>query len=129
MSQENVEIVRRAFEYEISGRGEPEVLAIFDPDVVMKPVEEGASYGVEAIRDNFEHWQSAWEDLVVTVEEIIDGGDRVVLAAHHRGRGRGSGIDVDARYYEIYTLLAGKIIRIDEYTERAAALKAAGLRE
>jgi ketosteroid isomerase-like protein len=129
MSQENVEIVRRAFEYEISGRGGSGVLAIFDPDVVMKPVEEGASYGVEAIRDNFQHWQSAWEDLVVTVEEIIDGGDRVVLAAHHRGRGRGSGIDVDPRYYEVYTLLAGTIIRVDEYTERAAALEAAGLRE
>jgi hypothetical protein len=32
MSQENVEIVRRAFEYEISGRGDvTEVLAGFDP--------------------------------------------------------------------------------------------------
>jgi ketosteroid isomerase-like protein len=79
MSQENVEVVRRAFEYEISGRGNTaEVLAIFDPDVVMNPVEEGASYGVDAIRDNFEHWQSAWEDLQVTIEEIIDAGDRVV---------------------------------------------------
>jgi ketosteroid isomerase-like protein len=65
----------------------------------------------------------------VTIEEIIDAGDRVVLSAHHRGRGRGSGIKVDARYYEVYTLRDGKIIRVDEYTERIAALEAAGLSE
>src|SRR3954452_14749517 len=129
MSQENVELVRRAFEYEVSGHGTAEVLASFDPYVVMKPVEEGASYGVEAIRDNFEHWQSAWENLEVTIEEIIDAGDRVILSARHRGRGRGSGIEIDARYYEVYSLSRGKIVRVDEYTERDEALEAAGLSE
>jgi ketosteroid isomerase-like protein len=129
MSQENVEIVRRAFEYEISGRGSVEGLACFDRDVVMNPVEESPSYGVNAIRDNFEHWQGAWEELEVTVEETIDAGDRVVLSAHHRGRGRGSGIKVDARFYEVYTLREGKIVRVDEFTERAEALEAAGLSE
>ena len=129
MSQENVEIVRRAFAYEVHGQGDrAEAEAIFDPNVVMKPVEEGASYGRDAIRDNFEHWQGAWEDLEVTIEEIIDAGDRVVLSAHHRGRGRGSGIKVDARLYEVYTLRRGKVIRVDEFTERTAALEAAGLR-
>jgi ketosteroid isomerase-like protein len=48
MSQENVEIVRRAFEYLSSGRGSSEVLASFDPNFVMKPVETGATYGVNA---------------------------------------------------------------------------------
>ena len=125
-----MEIVRRAFAYEVYGHGDrAEAEAIFDPNVVMKPVEEGASYGRDAIRDNFEHWQGAWEDLEVTIEEIIDAGDRVVLTAHHRGRGRGSGIKIDARLYEVYTLSRGKVIGVDEYTERAEALEAAGLRE
>jgi ketosteroid isomerase-like protein len=129
MSQENVEIVRRAFQYLASGRGGSEVLASFDPNVVMKPVETGATCGVNAIRDNFERWQSTFDEIEVTVEEIIDAGDRVVHCAHWRGRGTGSGIKVDARYYEVYTLRDGKIIRVDEYTERAEALKAAGLSE
>ena len=38
MSEENFEIVRRAFEYLVSGRGGSDVQARFDPDVVMKPV-------------------------------------------------------------------------------------------
>jgi len=129
MSEENVEIVRRAFEYLASGLGGSEVLASFDPNVVMKPVETGATYGLNAIRDNFERWKSTFGEIDVTVEEIIDAGDRVVHSAHWRGRGRGSGIKVDARYYEVYTLRNGKIIRVNEYTERAEALEAAGLSE
>jgi ketosteroid isomerase-like protein len=129
MSEENVEIVRRAFQYLVSGHGGSEVQASFDPNVVMKPVETGETYGVNAIRDNFDRWQSTFDELEVTVEEMIDAGDRVVHSAHWRGRGRGSGIKIDARYHEVYTLRDGKIIRVHEYTERADALEAAGLEE
>jgi ketosteroid isomerase-like protein len=130
MSEENVEIVRRAFAYEIYGVGDrAEAEAIFDPNFVMNPTEEGPSYGLDAIRDNFERWASAWEDLQVTAEEFLDAGDRVLVTEHHRGRGRGSGIEVDTRLYSVYTLRDGKVIRADEYGERAEALKAAGLRK
>ena len=73
--------------------------------------------------------QSAFDELKVTVEEIIDAGDQVVVVAHHQGRGRESGVEVDTRFYEVYTLREGKVSRVDEYTERAEALEAAGLRE
>jgi ketosteroid isomerase-like protein len=130
MSAENVEIVRRAFAYEMYGLGDrAEAEAIFDPYVVMKPTEEGPSYGLDAIRDNFEHWKVAWEELDVTIEELIDAGDRVFLTAHHRGRGRGSGVEVDTRLYSVYTLRDGKVLRIDEYADRAEALEAVGLAE
>src|SRR5215475_3066335 len=116
MSEENVEIVRGAFQYLASGLGGSEVLASFDPDVVMKPVETGATYGLNAIRDNFERWKSTFGEIDVTVEEIIDAGDRVVHSAHWRGRGSGSGIKVDARYYEVYTLRDGNFINDTENT-------------
>ncbi|HEX3262823.1 MAG TPA: nuclear transport factor 2 family protein [Solirubrobacterales bacterium] len=130
MSQENVEVVRRAFAYEVYGRGDrAEAEAIFDPYVVMKPTEEGPSHGLDAVRDNFEHWREAWDELEVRVEEVIDAGDRVLLTAHHRGRGQGSGVEVDTRFYEVYMLRDGKVVRVDEFSERAEALEAAGLRE
>jgi ketosteroid isomerase-like protein len=130
MSQVNVEIVRRAFEFEVSGQGgRAEALADFDPNVVMNPVEEAPSYGLNAFRDNFKRWSSAWDELEVTAEEFIDGGDRVLVIARHRGRGRGSGAEVETLFYEVYTLRAGKIVRVDEFTKRAEALEAAGLRE
>ena len=130
MSRENVEIARRAFAYEISGEGDrADAERIFDPYVVMNPTEEGASYGLDAVRDNFEHWKSAWDDLEVTVKELTDAGDRVFLTAHHQGRGRGSGVPVDTHLYVVYTLRDGKVIRVDEYAERSEALEAAGLSE
>ena len=125
MSRENVEIVRRAFDYEKYGVGEAR--AIFDPDVVMTSIDEEPKYGPDAMRDDWEQWASAWEELKVTPEEIIDAGDQVVVVAHHQGRGRGSGMQIDSRYYEVYTLREGKVSRQDEYIERAEALEAVGL--
>ena len=132
MSEENVEVVRKAIAYEYYGVGESaEAEAIFDPHVVMNPIhviDEEPSYGPGAMRDDWERWTSAFEELKVTFEEIVDAGDQVVVVAHHQGRGRGSGVEVDARFYEVYTLRDGKVSRVDEYTERAEALEAAGLR-
>jgi ketosteroid isomerase-like protein len=128
MSEENVEIVRRAFAYEHYGVGDrAEAEALFDPHVVMNPTEEGPSYGPDAMRDDFARWASAFEELRVTAEEVIDAGDQVVLVAHHQGRGRKSGVVVDTRFYEVYTLREGKVSRVDEFNEMAEALEAAGL--
>jgi ketosteroid isomerase-like protein len=69
------------------------------------------------------------KELEVTTEEFIDAGDRVLVTAHHRGRGRGSGIEVDRRFYLVYSLRNGKVARADEYADRTEALEAAGLSE
>jgi ketosteroid isomerase-like protein len=130
MSQGNVEIVRRAFAYEIHGVGDrAEAEEIFDPNVVMNPSDEGPSYGFDAMRADYERWASVFEELSVTIEEIIDAGDQIVVVAHHEGRGRKSGVKVDTRFYEVYTVHEGKVSRVDEFTERAEALEAAGLQE
>src|SRR5262245_57228027 len=129
MSQENVEVVRRAWEYEMFGRGGEGAVAYFASDFVMNPVEEEPSFGRAAIRENFQRFASAWDDLQVSAEEFIDAGDRVFVAAHFRGRGRASGITVETRLYEVYTLRDRKVVRVDEFTDRAEALEAAGLRE
>jgi ketosteroid isomerase-like protein len=130
MSEENVEIVRRAFAYEVYGVGDrAEAEAIFDPNFVMNPTEEGLSYGLDAMQSKWERWTGAWDELEVTAEEFIDAGDRVLVTAYHRGRGRGSGLEVGTRFYELYTLRDGKVVRVDEFTDRPEALEAAGLSE
>jgi ketosteroid isomerase-like protein len=95
----------------------------------MNPVEEEPSHGRTAIRDNFHRFASAWDHLQVSAEQFIDAGDRVFVAAHFRGRGRASGITVETRLYEVYTLCNHKVVRVDEFTDRDEALEAAGLRE
>jgi ketosteroid isomerase-like protein len=130
MSQENVEVVRRAIAYEYYGVGDrAEAEAIFDPQVVLNPIDEEASSGFDAMRSDMERWASAFDELKVTIEEIIDAGDQVVVVAHHQGRGRASGVEIDTRFYEVYALREGKVLRVDEYTERAEAFEAVGLWE
>ena len=49
-------------------------------------------------------------EIEATAEEFIDAGDRVVVSAYFKGRGRGSGIEVAARFYDVYTLRDGKVV-------------------
>ncbi len=128
MSQENVEIVRKAVA--AYARGDLDAaLTNADPDIVWNPVEEAATQGQDAIRANVERWETDWEDYEATPEEYIDAGDQVLVTIHWSGRGRGSGVEVDIRTYMVYTLRDGKVIRMDEFTERSDALEAAGLSE
>ena len=85
--------------------------------------------GHDAVRASLARWKGEWDDYEVMPEEFVDSGDRVVATVHLRGRGRGSGVEIDARFYEVYTLRDGKIVRMDQFTERSEALEAAGLRE
>jgi ketosteroid isomerase-like protein len=124
VSRENVEVVRRGFE--AYGRGE-DFPAIFDPGIVWNPAEEEAMQGLDAVRAYMQRWESSWERLEMAPEEFIDAGDRVLVTVHFSGRGRETGIEVDARLYEVYTLDRGKVVRMDEFTERSEALQAAGL--
>ena len=128
MSEENVEIVRKSVE--AYARGDLDTaLTYADPDIAWNPVEEAATQGHDAIRANLERWETDFEDFEATPEEYIDAGDQVLVTVHWSGRGRGSGLQVDIRTYQVITLRDGKTIRMDEFTERFEALEAAGLSE
>ena len=128
MSQENLEIVRKAVE--AYARGDLDTaLTHADPDIVWNPVEEAATQGQDAIRANVERWEIDFDDFEATPEEYIDAGDQVLVTIHWSGRGRGSGLQVDIRTYMVFTARDGTLIRMDEFTERSEALEAAGLSE
>jgi ketosteroid isomerase-like protein len=125
MSRPNVEIAQGLLE--ACSRGNlDEALADADPEIVWNPSQEGESRGIDAVRATMERWETAFEDLEVTPEETIEVGDRVVVKTHVSGRGRGSGVDVDTRSYMVWTIRNGKVTRMDEFTDRADALEAAG---
>jgi ketosteroid isomerase-like protein len=66
----------------------------------------------------------------IEVEEVIDGGrDRVLAILRILARGRSSGAPVYQRVFSVIIVRDGKIARIHDYTERAKALEATGLRE
>ena len=124
MSEENVEIVRRFLAVEID-----EALTYADPRIVWNPVEESSAQGHEAVRASLVRWKGEWDNYELIPEEFTDTGDRVIVTVRLRGRGRVSGIEVDARFYDVFTLRDRKIVRMDQFTEPSEALEAAGLRE
>jgi ketosteroid isomerase-like protein len=124
MPQENVEVVRRFLDLPVD-----EALAYADPGIVWNPTEESAAQGHDAVRASLVRWKAEWDDYELLPEEFEPTGDRVVVAVRMRARGRASGIPVDARFYDVYTLRNGKISRMDQFTRRSEALEAAGLRE
>jgi ketosteroid isomerase-like protein len=128
MSEENIAVIRDLWDAYACGDFE-RVLEFCDPHVVMITLEEGPLYGVDAARRNHERWKEAWKETEITLEKVVDAGDHVFLTACFRARGRGSGVEVRARLYEVYTMRNRKILRVDEFGEKAHALEAAGLRE
>ena len=128
MSEENVELVREV--WKAYSRGDYERVAGFhDPDIAVVTLEDGAVHGNDAVLANYKRWDEAWEGAVTTLEEVTGQGDRVLVAVRFHARGRASGVEVESRFYEVYTVRDGKVLRIDEYEDRTEALKAAGLSE
>ena len=123
-----MEIVREAWDA-YSRRDYDRLAGIHDPHIVVITLEDGAVYGNDAVLANYERWHEAWEVAETTVEEVIGHGDRVFVTVRFQGRGRASGIEIDTRLYEVFTLRDAKVLRIDEYERRAEALDAAGLSE
>jgi ketosteroid isomerase-like protein len=128
MSQENVEIAQR-FLVSCAHGDLDGALAYADPKIVWNPTQEGQAEGITAVRATMKRWEESFEDLELTYEETIDAGDRVLIETHVSGRGRGSGVEVNTRSYMLWTLQGNEVVRMDEFTERADALEAAGLSE
>ena len=132
MSQENVEIVRRAF---LSGRDWEGMLELVDPDVELHGtvggLEEGhVSRGADQIRQRFEAEDNeVWDEHRIEPVRFIDAGERVVVIQHESQRGRGSGVEVEIDTASVFDVRGGRIVRIQPYMDPAEALEAVGLSE
>ena len=124
MSQENVKIVRRFLVVDVD-----EALTYADPGIVWNPIEESSTQGHDAVRASLARWKGEWDDYKLMPEDFVDRGDRVVVTVRLRGRGRRSGVEIDARFYDLYTLRDGKIVRMDQFTDRSEAFAAVGQAE
>jgi ketosteroid isomerase-like protein len=133
MSQENVEIVRQA--YEAFNLRDLDALAeLAEPDWVMDWSRSiGPQRGVYQGRAGVEAWiaaiSEAFESFEILPLEHVGAGDRIVVPTRVKGRGRGSGVVVDAEGVTLWELERGKVARLTLYGTRREALEAAGLKE
>jgi ketosteroid isomerase-like protein len=60
--------------------------------------------------------------------EVIDAGpDMIVTVTRFRGRGRASGVEVEAIGAALWTLCRGKVSNLSFYQSRDTALRAVGV--
>jgi ketosteroid isomerase-like protein len=109
-------------------------LATCTRDAVMIPAREWPENapirGAEAIWDFYVEVTATWEEGSFELGEIIEARDDTVIAnARREARGKASGAGVTFSYWTVGTYRNGKAIRIEWFSDRAAALEAAGLRE
>ena len=134
MSQENVEVARRAYDsflrsdwYSMS--------ELIDPDFEFRGtvggLEEGRiARGAQQFRDVFEKEDlDAWEERRFEPEDFIDAGDCVVVLQREYRRGRASGVELETETAVVFEVRDGRVMRIQGYMDRASALEAVGLPE
>jgi ketosteroid isomerase-like protein len=128
MSQENVEIVRAAFE--AYNRGDLDALTQFyDPDVVFETLLLGTHRGNEAIRVLYEENRKTLSGYRLDPIELIDAGNKVVADVQVIGVGPASQIAMEDRdrFALLFTIRNGRTVRQQSFRNREDALEAAGL--
>jgi ketosteroid isomerase-like protein len=125
MSQENVEVVRRAWEA-FDRHDNKSALRLYDPEVeIHVGLTGGEVYrGLVGVEDFFRDWLATWDDYGSQVEEWIDAGDDVIAVIRVWGRGRQSGAVVEERQAHVWTLRHGRLWKLRRYETRAEAVKA-----
>jgi ketosteroid isomerase-like protein len=133
MSQENVEAVRAVYEEWGKGNFSEAGVDLYDPDILFIPrrdyAEKGRYLGTEGIAEFMRVWLASWKDITHRAEELIEAGDSVVVAVHHRGVGRESGIPIEMRYFEVWSFRGPTVIRFELFPDRTEAFQAVGLSE
>ena len=134
MSQENVEIVRQVYE-SFNRRDWDSMADLFDPNVeqhgTVGGIEEGhVARGFREVRQIWEKEDDEiWDEHRFEPQEFIDAGDQVVVFQREYQRGKSSGVELVVDTASILDLQGGRIVRMQGYMDRDAALRAAGLSE
>jgi ketosteroid isomerase-like protein len=132
MSQENVEIVRAA--YDAWNVGDMDVLREFyEPSAIIVPRFEGwpegtePSVGRDAVIQLYEYARQTWDADSMEPISLTDAGDSVVVRTIWRGTGHGP--DFNMEWTIVFTLRKGKIFLLEQFWDHAEALEALGLSE
>ena len=129
MSEENLEVVRAGFEALNEGGVEalipfihPEFEATTPPELAAEP---DTYRGHDGVRRYFASFYDAMDRVTFEAEDFIAVGDRVVVPMVLRARGRTTGIEVEQRVAQVWTLREGKAIGAEAFGTLDEALAAA----
>jgi ketosteroid isomerase-like protein len=82
----------------------------------------GVYHDTETPNSRLLSWLCEWESWTCEAEDYVRFGGVVVVLTRYRGRGRGSGAEVDVEGAHVWTLRAGKAVRLEVFADRQRAL-------
>jgi ketosteroid isomerase-like protein len=141
VSRENVELLRRLWPARVDmvqlvEAGLPllpEGTELLDPDAPVEflssaPGVQSARYrGLEGFADGWRDWLTPFDRYELSIQEVVDAGDDVVVLTHVRARTHRDGVQVEHDPAAVFSLRAGRVVGVRFYLDRAAALEAAGV--
>jgi ketosteroid isomerase-like protein len=132
MSEENVEVVRRAFMATLEEDWET-ALAAHDPEVEIHDFDIPDA-GIYRGRDGFIAWLKGWGDgweswRLEDIEFRDAGGEQVIALFRMIATGGRSGLELERDDAITYLVRDGKIVRQEYFNDQRAALEAVGLRD
>jgi ketosteroid isomerase-like protein len=130
MSQENVEVIRRAYESVTATGDVPDELILSDVTVdgTGATPDIGSSLSFEPAREALRSYMQTFEGFRVELVEVIHADENcVVTVVRDGGRMKGSEAEIWNRYFHVFRFRDHRIASWAAYTEREQALEAAGL--
>jgi ketosteroid isomerase-like protein len=128
----NAQVVRGVYDGWIDG-DVTRAIGYLDPEIVWEAITDapdaGTYRGHAGARRYMEDWLGDFDINSMDFEEVIDGGDCVVVVQRARTTGKGSGVETQLQYAVAYRLRDDRILEIKEFRTKAEALEAAGLEE
>jgi ketosteroid isomerase-like protein len=103
----------------------------FDPDVVLQPggvlpdSEQRPHRGYDGFLNFIANQMEAFSDMWIRPEEFIEVGDRLVVPHRMGGQARHTGIEVEFAFTHVFTVRDEKVVRLEVFESKAAALEAA----
>ena len=129
MSQENMEIVKAA--YEAWNAGDMDAWAdFFARDVISRPPEGWPEPGPFVGREAFTRWceqlRETWDaDALKPIGDFIDAGDRVAMRQIWHGAGYGP--EANLEMTNVITVRKGRIFYTELFWDHAEALETLGV--
>jgi ketosteroid isomerase-like protein len=131
MSQENVELAKRA--YDAFERDDlDEFLTYVDPEVEwhsQMSEMEGSTHGHDAVRRWWANLFAVFPDWKPSIVGVRDVGDFVVIRLRGVGSGAASGVRIDTDLWQVAEIQHGRIVWYAVFLTEEEAREAVGLRE
>lgn len=125
MSEANIESVRRG--YAALNQGDLSVvLDLLDPDIEWHEPAPSPDAGTHQGRESFERflrgWLESFDEFRVEPQRIVEQDDRLIAVVRQTGKGRASGLEIEATLAHVWTVADGRAIRWEAVGEPEEAL-------